>query len=129
MAEGRRVSSTHPSATGTSAAAIRKRAGLLDPTPDQAGAFWRENEPHMLPIDEARVCQAWFWTLDWLLGELAAPRARARTRFCGPVNAVSSCMRTDGRHTHDGRCVHEALHDAEEFCEFLELRIASDRRG
>jgi hypothetical protein len=68
------VSSTHRSATGTSAAAIRKRAGLLDPTPDQAGAFWRENQPHMLPTDEARACQAWFWTLDWLLGELEAER-------------------------------------------------------
>jgi hypothetical protein len=68
------VSSTHRSAAGTSAAAIRKRAGLLDLTPAQAGAFWREHEPHMLPADEARVPQAWFWTLDWLLGELEADR-------------------------------------------------------
>jgi hypothetical protein len=36
----------------TSAEAIRERAGLLDPTPEQAEAFWRENEPHMLPPDD-----------------------------------------------------------------------------
>lgn len=36
----------------TSAEAIRERAGLLDPTPKQAEAFWRENEPHMLPPDD-----------------------------------------------------------------------------
>jgi len=35
----------------TSAEAIRERAGLLDPTPEQAQAFWREHEPHMLPPD------------------------------------------------------------------------------
>jgi hypothetical protein len=72
--EERRVSSTHRSTAETSATAIRKRAGLLDPTPDQEGAFWRENEPHILPGDDARVPQAWFWTLDWLLGELEADR-------------------------------------------------------
>jgi hypothetical protein len=26
--------------------------GLLDPTPEQAGAFWREHEPHMLSLDD-----------------------------------------------------------------------------
>ena len=36
----------------TSAEAIRERAGLLDPTPEQAEAFWRGNEPHMLPPDD-----------------------------------------------------------------------------
>jgi hypothetical protein len=36
----------------TSAEAIRERAGLLDATPEQAEAFWRENEPHMLPPDD-----------------------------------------------------------------------------
>ena len=36
----------------TSAEAIRERAGLLDPTPEQAEAFWRKNEPHMLPPDD-----------------------------------------------------------------------------
>ena len=36
----------------TSAEAIRERAGLLDPTPEQAETFWRENEPHMLPPDD-----------------------------------------------------------------------------
>jgi hypothetical protein len=36
----------------TSAEAIRERAGLLDPTPEQAEAFWRDNEPHMLPADD-----------------------------------------------------------------------------
>lgn len=35
----------------TPAEAIRERAGLLDPTPGQAEAFWRENEPHMIPPD------------------------------------------------------------------------------
>jgi hypothetical protein len=34
-----------------SAEAIRERAGLLDPTPGQAKAFWHENESHMLPAD------------------------------------------------------------------------------
>ncbi len=36
----------------TSAEAIRERAGLLDPTPEQSEAFWREHEPHMLPPDD-----------------------------------------------------------------------------
>lgn len=36
----------------TSAEAISERAGLLDPTPEQAKAFWREHEPHMLPPDD-----------------------------------------------------------------------------
>lgn len=35
----------------TSAEAIRERAGLLAPTPEQAEAFWHEHEPHMLPSD------------------------------------------------------------------------------
>ncbi|MGC2373520.1 MAG: hypothetical protein WA484_06575 [Solirubrobacteraceae bacterium] len=34
-----------------SAKAIRERAGLLDPTPEQAQAFWREHGPHMQPPD------------------------------------------------------------------------------
>jgi hypothetical protein len=38
-------------APDVSAEAIRERAGLLDPTPGQAKAFWHENEPHMLPAD------------------------------------------------------------------------------
>jgi hypothetical protein len=41
-------------AHGAAAEAIRERAGLLDPTPEQAEAFWRENEPHMLPPDDER---------------------------------------------------------------------------
>jgi hypothetical protein len=53
--EERRVSSTHRSAAETSPTAIRKRAGLFDPTPDQEGAFWHENEPHMLPSADALV--------------------------------------------------------------------------
>ena len=36
----------------TSADAIRERAGLLDPTPEQSEAFWREHEPHILPPDD-----------------------------------------------------------------------------
>lgn len=36
----------------TSAEAIRDRAGLLDPTPEQSAAFWDEHEPHMLPPDD-----------------------------------------------------------------------------
>jgi hypothetical protein len=36
----------------TSAEAIRERAGLLDPTAEQSEAFWREQEPHMLPPDD-----------------------------------------------------------------------------
>jgi hypothetical protein len=36
----------------TSAEAIRGRAGLLDPTPEQSESFWREHEPHMLPLDD-----------------------------------------------------------------------------
>jgi hypothetical protein len=36
----------------TSAEPIRERAGLPDPMPEQAQAFWRENEPHMLPPDD-----------------------------------------------------------------------------
>jgi hypothetical protein len=36
----------------TSAEAIRERAGLLDPTPEQAEAFWAEHEPQMLPPDD-----------------------------------------------------------------------------
>jgi hypothetical protein len=36
----------------TPAEAIRKQAGLLDPTPGQAEGFWRENEPHMFPPDD-----------------------------------------------------------------------------
>jgi hypothetical protein len=36
----------------TSADAIRERAGLLDPAPEQSEAFWREHEPHMLPPDD-----------------------------------------------------------------------------
>jgi hypothetical protein len=34
------------------AEAIREHAGLLDRTLEQAGAFWHENEPHMLPPDD-----------------------------------------------------------------------------
>jgi hypothetical protein len=36
----------------TSAEAIRERAGLLDPTTEQAEAFWHESEPYMLPTDD-----------------------------------------------------------------------------
>jgi hypothetical protein len=36
----------------TSAEAIRERAGLREPTDEQAEAFWREHEPHMLPPDD-----------------------------------------------------------------------------
>jgi len=36
----------------TSAEAISDRAGLVDPTPEEAQAFWRDNEPHMLPPDD-----------------------------------------------------------------------------
>jgi hypothetical protein len=36
----------------TSAEAIGERAGLLDPTPEQAEAFWSKNEPHILPPDD-----------------------------------------------------------------------------
>jgi hypothetical protein len=39
-------------APDTSADAIRERAGLLDSTPEQSEAFWREHEPHMLPPDD-----------------------------------------------------------------------------
>jgi hypothetical protein len=39
-------------APDTSMEAIRERAGLLDPTPEQAEAFWQEHEPHMLPPDD-----------------------------------------------------------------------------
>jgi len=39
-------------APDTSAEAIRERAGLLDPTPEQSEAFWREHEPQMLPPDD-----------------------------------------------------------------------------
>ncbi len=36
----------------TSAEAIGRRAGLVDPTPEEAATFWRDNEPHMLPPDD-----------------------------------------------------------------------------
>jgi hypothetical protein len=36
----------------TSAEAISERAGLVDPTPEEAEAFWRDNEPNMLPTDD-----------------------------------------------------------------------------
>jgi hypothetical protein len=36
----------------TSAEAIRERAGLIDPTPQQSETFWREHEPLMLPADD-----------------------------------------------------------------------------
>jgi hypothetical protein len=39
-------------APDTSAEAISERAGLLDPTHEQAEAFWREHEPLMLPPDD-----------------------------------------------------------------------------
>lgn len=49
---------THPAtdagvglAPDTSAEAISERAGLLDPTREQAEAFWREHELLMLPPD------------------------------------------------------------------------------
>jgi hypothetical protein len=35
-----------------SAAPALWSAGLLAPTPEQAGAFWREHEPHMLSPDD-----------------------------------------------------------------------------
>lgn len=37
--------------TDLSATAIRERAGLLDPAPEQAAAFWREYGPLMGPPD------------------------------------------------------------------------------
>jgi hypothetical protein len=41
----------------TSAGAIRDRAGLFHPTPEEAQAFWVDNEPHMLPPDdEPQAC-------------------------------------------------------------------------
>jgi len=36
----------------TSAEAIRERAGSLDPTLEQAKAFWRGNEPHLPAADD-----------------------------------------------------------------------------
>jgi hypothetical protein len=36
----------------TSLEAISERAGLVEPTPAQAEAFWREHEAEMLPPDD-----------------------------------------------------------------------------
>jgi hypothetical protein len=36
----------------TSAEAISERVGLVDPTPEEAEAFWRDNEAHMLSPDD-----------------------------------------------------------------------------
>ena len=36
----------------TSVKAIQERAGLHEPTAEQAEAFWRDHEPHMLPPDD-----------------------------------------------------------------------------
>jgi hypothetical protein len=67
--------------THTSAETIRKRAGLLDPTPEQAKAFWGKNEPHMLPSnDEPRAtfsdrpvsgCEATAWNSASILATVS----------------------------------------------------------
>jgi hypothetical protein len=36
----------------TSAEAMRERAGLVEPTAEQAEVFWREHEADMLPPDD-----------------------------------------------------------------------------
>jgi hypothetical protein len=43
---------------GHSANAIRERAELLDPTPEQSEALWHEREPHMLSPDDEPLLAA-----------------------------------------------------------------------